>query len=366
MQAEGDLHIDYHHTTEDTGIVIGEAVAKALGDRARHPPLRRRADPDGRDADARRARRFDRPYLVWKVAVHARPSSASMDTELFKEWFQALRAIGGITLHVETLYGENNHHIDRELLQGPGPGAAPGGRARSARRRRGALDQGQLVRAWRLAASVAVIDYGSGNLRSAERGAGARRRRERRRRRDPITADPEAVRRAEQIVLPGVGAFADCMAGLAAIPGMIEALDQAARRQARPFLGICVGMQLMASEGQRAWSPSWARLDRGRGGAAATRRSGAEGAADGLERALRHAAPSIRCSPASRPATHAYFVHSFHFRPRERTALLAEADYGGPVAAALGVGNIAGTQFHPEKSQRTGLRLLANFLAWRP
>jgi glutamine amidotransferase len=212
---------------------------------------------------------------------------------------------------------------------------------------------------------LAVIDYGSGNLRSAERaliraaaesGAAAEIR---------VTADPETVRRADRIVLPGVGAFADCMAGLSGIPGMIEAMEESVRRDARPFLGICVGMQLLASEGHEHG------VHRGLGWIA------------GEVVRLAPAAPALKVPQTgwnelsfSRPdhpllagldpGDHAYFVHSYHLRPQERGVALAETDYGGPVLAALAAGTIAGTQFHPEKSQRTGLRLLANFLTWRP
>jgi imidazole glycerol-phosphate synthase subunit HisH len=212
---------------------------------------------------------------------------------------------------------------------------------------------------------VAVIDYGSGNLRSAERalvraaaesGSDVEIR---------IAHDPETVRRAGRIVLPGVGAFADCMAGLAAISGMIEAMDEAVRRQARPFLGICVGMQLLATESHehgRHAGLGWiegevARLQPG-DPALKVPQTGWN------ELALAHAEHPLLAGLS--PGDHAYFVHSFHLRPRAPDVALAHTEYGGPVLAALAAGNIAGTQFHPEKSQRTGLRLLANFLKWRP
>jgi glutamine amidotransferase len=212
---------------------------------------------------------------------------------------------------------------------------------------------------------VAVIDYGSGNLRSAERallraaaesGCAAEIR---------VTADPDLVRRAERIVLPGVGAFADCMAGLSGIPGMIGAMEEAVRRQGRPFLGICVGMQLLATEGHEhgvhrglGWvAGEVVRLQPG-DAALKVPQTGWN------ELALARAGHPLLAGISS--GDHAYFVHSYQFRARERGVALAETDYGGPVLAALAAGNIAGTQFHPEKSQRTGLRLLANFLTWRP
>jgi len=212
---------------------------------------------------------------------------------------------------------------------------------------------------------VAVIDYGSGNLHSAERalvraaaesGSDAEIR---------ITADPEAVRRAERIVLPGVGAFADCMAGLSAIPGMIEAMEERVRRQGRPFLGICVGMQLLAREGHEHG------VHRGLGWIAGEVVRLAP--ADPVLKVPQTGWNELSLTRPEHPllagiahGDHAYFVHSYHLRPRDPGVPLAATDYGGPVLAALGSGTIAGTQFHPEKSQRTGLRLLANFLAWRP
>jgi imidazole glycerol-phosphate synthase subunit HisH len=212
---------------------------------------------------------------------------------------------------------------------------------------------------------VAVIDYGSGNLRSAERallraaaesGSDAEIR---------VTSDPEWARRAERIVLPGVGAFADCIAGLSGIAGMIEAIEEAVRRQGRPFLGICVGMQLLATEGQehgRHAGLGWiegevVRLQPGDAALKVPQTGWNE---------LSFSRTDHPLLAGLEPGDHAYFVHSYHLRPRDGGVALAETDYGGPVLAALAAGNIAGTQFHPEKSQRTGLRLLANFLKWRP
>jgi len=208
---------------------------------------------------------------------------------------------------------------------------------------------------------VALIDYGSGNLRSAEKalvravegGAVVR-----------VTADPDAVGRAGRIVLPGVGAFADCMAGIGRIPGMVEALTEAVRRRGVPFLGICVGMQLLADIGREFGDT------RGLGWIG--------GEVVGLEpddptlkvphvgwNALR----IVRAHPVFagiEDGEHFYFVHSYEFRVRSNADLLAITDYGGAVTAAVGRGNVVGVQFHPEKSQAAGLKLLANFLAWKP
>jgi imidazole glycerol-phosphate synthase subunit HisH len=203
-----------------------------------------------------------------------------------------------------------------------------------------------------------IVDYGSGNLRSAAKAferAGAEVR---------VTADAGEVRRAERIVLPGVGAFADCMRGLEAVPGMREALEEAVRRRGTPFLGICVGMQLMAERGREfetveglgwiegeivAMQPEDTRLK--------IPHMGWNELFVRREHAL---------TQGLAPDAHAYFVHSYHLAGGRAADLVATTDYGGPVTAIVSRDNIAGTQFHPEKSQETGLALIANFLKWRP
>ena len=179
---------------------------------------------------------------------------------------------------------------------------------------------------------------------------------------------PEAVADAERIVLPGVGAFADCRRGLDAVPGMVEALNEAVIARGKPFLGICVGCQLMAERGLEKVTTRRARLDCRRRGRDRARRSGAQDSAYGLEHA-RRGARRIRCSPASRPArTGSTPISCIPSISRRATTddLVARADYGGPVTAIVARDNFAGTQFHPEKSQALGLALIANFLKWRP
>ena len=212
--------------------------------------------------------------------------------------------------------------------------------------------------------TTAIIDYGSGNLRSAakafERAAaengvvGA----------IIVTSRPEEVAAAERIVLPGVGAFADCRRGLAAVAGLEAALEEAVIARGRPFLGICVGMQLLAERGREFETVDGLGWIRGEVVAIEPADPGLKiphlGWNELLPRA-RH--PVLEGLPAG---THAYFVHSYHFRPSASADLLAETDYGGMLAAAIGRDNLIGTQFHPEKSQMAGLRLIANFLRWRP
>ena len=215
--------------------------------------------------------------------------------------------------------------------------------------------------------TVAIIDYGAGNLHSAakafervaaERGLGDR---------ITVTSDPEFVRTADRILLPGVGAFADCKAGLDAVQGMAEVLEERVIKGGAPFLGVCVGMQLLASEGREktvtqglGWIP-------------------------GAVEKIVPADPSLKIPhmgwntiSVTRPhallegietgpnGLHAYFVHSYHLKTDHAETLIATTDYGGPLTACVGRDNIFGTQFHPEKSQALGLKLIENFLGWTP
>ena len=215
--------------------------------------------------------------------------------------------------------------------------------------------------------SVAIVDYGSGNLHSAAKAferaaqiAGID---------EPIivTQDPEIVACADRIVLPGVGAFADCRRGLDAVDGMVDALDEAVRRRGRPFFGICVGMQLLAERGREY------EVTEGLGWIA------------GEVDRIKPGDPKLKIPhmgwntlnvvrphdllyelPLGPQGRHAYFVHSYELKPSQRADLIAEADYGGAVTAIVGRDNIVGTQFHPEKSQKLGLALIGNFLRWSP
>jgi glutamine amidotransferase len=215
--------------------------------------------------------------------------------------------------------------------------------------------------------SLVIIDYGSGNLHSAAKAFERAARESEADVRIEVSADAAAVAAADRVVLPGVGAFADCRRGLDAVPGMVGALKRTVREKGRPFLGICVGAQLMAERGLEF------RVTPGFGWIA-----GDAKAIEPKDPALKiphmgwNTLDVVNPHPlldgiATGPAgLHAYFVHSFHLVPADRGALVATADYGGPVTAMVGEGNIAGTQFHPEKSQTLGLKLIANFLRWRP
>jgi glutamine amidotransferase len=212
--------------------------------------------------------------------------------------------------------------------------------------------------------TVALIDYGSGNLRSAEKAL-ARAARDGGTGHDiVVTADPEAVASAERIVLPGVGAFADCMAGVDAIPGMRAALEEAVLKRARPFLGICVGMQLLATVGREfGCHPGLGWID---GEVLLIEPSKPEIKVPhmGWNEIVQHRPhPLLNDLPKG---ANAYFVHSYEFAAKHDEDVLAITDYDGPIAAVIGHGNIVGTQFHPEKSQAVGLLLLRNFLQWKP
>ena len=214
---------------------------------------------------------------------------------------------------------------------------------------------------------VAIIDYGSGNLHSALKAFERAARECGSASKAVLTSDPGVVAKADRIVLPGVGAFGDCKRGLQSVPGMREALDETVRVKARPFLGICVGMQLMATRGLE------------------------HGVTEGLNWI---AGEVVHIKPADealkiphmgwntldvvtphkllddiatgRDGLHAYFVHSYHFVTKDEANIVARTDYGGPLTAFVAKDNMAGTQFHPEKSQTLGLKLIANFLSWAP
>ena len=219
--------------------------------------------------------------------------------------------------------------------------------------------------------TTAIIDYGSGNLRSAAKAFQRAARETGVAERIIVTARASEVAAADRIVLPGVGAFADCLAGLNAVEGMMGALEEAVVDRARPFLGICVGMQLMATRGlEHGVHKGFGWID-----GDVVRLAEGKGDAGGLPvyriphmgwNDLTLAAPAHPLLEGIEPGAHVYFVHSYHFMCKKPDDVLATVGYGGPVTAMVGRDNMAGTQFHPEKSQATGLRLIANFLDWRP
>ncbi|MEI7598604.1 MAG: imidazole glycerol phosphate synthase subunit HisH [Aestuariivirga sp.] len=215
--------------------------------------------------------------------------------------------------------------------------------------------------------SLAIIDYGSGNLHSAAKAFERAALDSGLKTVIDVTSDPDVLRRAERLVLPGVGAFRDCRNGLMAVPGLWQTLQDEVIVKGKPFLGICVGMQLMASRGLEhdvsegfGWiagdvkpitprDPSfkiphmgWNTLD------------------------LRRTHPLLDDLPLGETGLHAYFVHSYHLDAERTSDVIATTEHGQTVTAVVGHDNIAGTQFHPEKSQMLGLTLLANFLKWRP
>ncbi|WP_085907699.1 imidazole glycerol phosphate synthase subunit HisH [Kiloniella majae] len=212
--------------------------------------------------------------------------------------------------------------------------------------------------------TLAIIDYGSGNLRSAAKAFERAAVESGLRTSVVVTSDPEQVRKADRIVLPGVGAFADCWRGLNAAEGMIHVLHEQVIQGGKPFMGVCVGMQLMASVGREykdceglGWIP------------------GEVIKMDPEDQSLKipHMGWNELCVLQKTPVlkgledgTHIYFVHSYHYIPESQDHILAEVEYGHKVVAVIGRDNLIGTQFHPEKSQAAGLNLFANFLKWTP
>jgi glutamine amidotransferase len=214
---------------------------------------------------------------------------------------------------------------------------------------------------------VAIIDCGSGNLHSARKALERAARESGADTEIDVSVLPEDVALADRVVLPGVGAFADCKRGLDAVPGLREALEWAVMKAGRPFLGICVGMQLMATRGLEfgetpglGWIPGDVRAIEPKHPELKIPHMGW----NMLGVLSDH--PLLAGIKTGSDGLHAYFVHSFHLVPNSRRVIVAETDYGGPVTAMVADGNAVGTQFHPEKSQTLGLKLLANFLTWRP
>jgi len=215
--------------------------------------------------------------------------------------------------------------------------------------------------------SVAIVDYGSGNLHSAAKAFERAAREAGLDQPVLVTSDPDVVARADRIVLPGVGAFADCRRGLDAVDGMVAAMTESVQARGRPFLGICVGMQLLASRGREyeeaeglGWIPGDVVPIAPADPALKIPHMGWNTLTEIRPHAL------LDDIALGTQGLHAYFVHSFHLKAAHATDIVAEADYGGPVTAVVGRDTVVGTQFHPEKSQRLGLRLIGNFLKWKP
>ena len=213
---------------------------------------------------------------------------------------------------------------------------------------------------------IAIIDYGSGNLRSAEKAIARAVRDGGLSHEVVVTSDADVVRGAERIVLPGVGAFADCMNGLRAVPGMVDVLSDAVRKRGVPFLGICVGMQLMATRGLEHGTHQGLDWIAGDVVRLVPSDSALKVPHMGWNTLSVRAAHPVIAHLSEIANPHAYFVHSFCLRAAVAGDVIAETDYGGAIAAVVGRDNIVGTQFHPEKSQAVGLQLLQNFVRWRP
>ncbi len=251
----------------------------------------------------------------------------------------------------------------------PAPRRAKAAPAAEARRAAEAAARGEfhprpVPRAVERAMTVAVIDYGSGNLHSAAKALERASRESGANETIEVTSDPDKVRRADRVVLPGVGAFADCKAGLDAVPGMVEAMQEAVFKRGKPFFGICVGMQLLAERGRENVVTEGFGWLKGEVDKIAPRDKALKIPHMGWNTlALKRVHPLLEGIDLGPKGLHAYFVHSYELKPADNDDLVAEADYGGPVTAMVARGNIAGSQFHPEKSQKLGLALLARFSA---
>jgi glutamine amidotransferase len=215
--------------------------------------------------------------------------------------------------------------------------------------------------------TVAIVDYGSGNLHSAAKAFERAARESGHAQPIRVTKDPDEVSRADRVLLPGVGAFADCRRGLDAIQGMTDALNETVQQRGRPFFGICVGMQLMAERGREyEVTPGlgWIAGEVDKIAPNDTNLKIPHMGWNTLNLVREH--PLLAGLPLGAGGLHAYFVHSYELKTAQPAELIAQTDYGGPITAIVGRDNIVGTQFHPEKSQKLGLALIANFLKWTP
>lgn len=214
---------------------------------------------------------------------------------------------------------------------------------------------------------VAIVDYGSGNLHSAHKAFERAARDHAISAEIRVTAKPEDIASADRIVLPGVGAFKDCRDGLNAVPGLRPAIESVVQEKGRPFLGICVGMQLLATRGLEhdvtegfGWIPGDVKLITPTDASLKIPHMGWN------TLTVKKPHPLFDGISTGEQGAHAYFVHSYHLAAKNEADVLATADYGGAITAAVGRDNIVGVQFHPEKSQSLGLALIANFLRWKP
>lgn len=249
--------------------------------------------------------------------------------------------------------------------------------------------------------SCVIIDYGSGNLHSALKSFERAAREAGLNKTITLTNKPDDIANADHIVLPGVGAYADCLAGLEAIDGLRDALEEAVMKKGQPFFGICVGMQLMSTEGHEYkvskglnWIPglveaiepndkslkiphmgwntlnvndSWSgRADALWASEAPNKNSNGTSLDKATVNGQASLHPVLKDIKTGEDGLHAYFVHSYHFTPENPAHILATTDYGGEITAMVARDNMIGTQFHPEKSQTLGLKLISNFLQWTP
>ena len=350
VAAEGDLDVDLHHTVEDTGIVIGNALQQALGDKV---GVRRFANALVPLDEALVQVAVDlsgRPFLVYDVDPVAE-WIGTFDPQLAEEFWKGFVDGARLTLHVRSVSGKNGHHVIEASFKGVARALA---RRRARRGHRRAVDQGHAVDreprpTQALVDEIAVVDYGIGNLRSAEKalqhlGADAQ-----------LTADADAISRARAVVLPGVGNFGACMRALR--DSGLEPAAKEAATDGRPFLGVCVGMQMLFEGSDESPDVAGLGVVAGR----VTRLPDTVRLPQMGWNTLEIRAGS-RLGAGLGPQPWCYFVHTFAPDPADDAVVAAWCEYGRRFAAAIEQGPLWATQFHPEKSSTAGLRLLTNFV----
>ena len=352
VKAKGDTHIDLHHTTEDTGIAIGEAIKKAAGNRKGITRYASSMIPMDETLSRVSIDVSNRPYLIWKVNLPVE-KLGEMDTELFKEWFQAFSQSAGITLHIENIYGENSHHKIESCYKGLArslkDALAIDKRIKTQYLRQKAL--------FKKLMNVTIVDYQSGNISSVINSftevAKGKVNLE-------VTSDIKKIKSSDKIVLPGQGSFKSCVDSLNSINGLVDTLKEFAITNKKPLLGICVGLQMFADVGYEeaetkglGWiSGKVSKIDNQNG-----------------KFKLPHIGwNEIEIQKESKifkdikNKSHMYFVHSYEFIPEDKSVISATTDYSSKIVCSVEKDNLFGTQFHPEKSDKTGLKIIDNFI----
>ncbi len=354
VKAKGDTHIDLHHTTEDTGIAIGECLRKAS---KKFVGIKRYAHamiPMDETLSRVAIDMSNRPYLIWKVNLKVE-KLGEMDTELFKEWFQAFSQSAGITLHVENIYGDNSHHIIESCYKGLARSLRAALEIDPKKQKNCTIYKRFFVKKELM--KLTIVDYNSGNISSvinsfievAQNKVNIE-----------VTSDLNKIKSSDKIVLPGQGSFKSCVDALNSINGLVDSLNEFAISNKKPLLGICVGLQMFADTGYEETETKGLGWISGK-----VSKINNQNGKYKLPHIGWNQIDIIKESKIFRNIennSHMYFVHSYEFIPEDKNVISSTTDYSTKVVCSVEKENLFGTQFHPEKSDRIGLKIIDNFI----